>query len=76
MTAPAGTQELKVVRVSSDGDDQVLGTIRLVDGKLEYSNPEHAAYLRRWTISGVPDGQIFAELADGGWSNGYIAIKP
>lgn len=76
MTAPAGTAELKVVRVNPDGEDTVRGTIRLVDGALEFSNPDHAVYLRRWRMSGIPDSQTFAELLDGGWSNGYLAIRP
>lgn len=75
MTAPA-TNTLQVVRVHADQPDVALGTIRLVDGRLEFSNPDHAALLRRWTISGVPDEQVFAELADGGWSNGYTTIRP
>jgi hypothetical protein len=76
MSAPTGTAELKVVSVNPDGEDMVRGTIRLVDGALEFSNPDHEVYLRRWRMSGIPDDETFAELLDGGWSNGAIAIRP
>jgi len=77
MTAPATGKTLRVVRVHPDDQpDTELGTVRLVDGQLVFDPEEHQVLVRRWRISNVPDDQIFAELADGGWSNGYTAIRP
>lgn len=73
MSTPA---QLRVVNVHPDRADKQVGTVRLVNGQLEFSDPDLDVLVRRWRVSGIPDTQTYAELAQGGWSNGAVAIKP
>ena len=71
------TATLQVVHLGPDGEVRsTSGTIRLRRGRIVCSPRRVAVLLNRFRLDGTPDAEIFALLLDGGWSNGYVAIRP